>query len=60
MLRGRLSGDFDPDTVTREELGAAMTGADAPEPASQDGPGSAADGGPGDAHTGTDDGEPRR
>ena len=31
MLRGRLSGDFDPDTVTREELGAAMTGADAPE-----------------------------
>lgn len=28
ILRGRLSGTFDPDTVTREELGAAMTGAD--------------------------------
>ncbi len=27
MLRGALSDDFDPDTVTREELGAAMTGA---------------------------------
>ena len=27
ILRGRLSGNFDPDTVTREELGAAMTGA---------------------------------
>jgi simple sugar transport system ATP-binding protein len=27
ILRGRLSGDYDPDTVTREELGAAMTGA---------------------------------
>lgn len=27
ILRGRLSGDFDPDVVTREELGAAMTGA---------------------------------
>jgi len=29
ILRGALSGDFDPDTVTREELGAAMTGAGA-------------------------------
>ncbi|MDE9367089.1 ABC transporter ATP-binding protein [Luteipulveratus sp. YIM 133132] len=28
ILRGRLSGEFDPDTVTAEELGAAMTGAD--------------------------------
>jgi simple sugar transport system ATP-binding protein len=28
ILRGRLSGAFDPDLVTREELGAAMTGAD--------------------------------
>jgi simple sugar transport system ATP-binding protein len=28
ILRGRLSGDFDPDHVTKEELGAAMTGAD--------------------------------
>jgi simple sugar transport system ATP-binding protein len=27
ILRGSLSGDFDPDVVTREELGAAMTGA---------------------------------
>jgi simple sugar transport system ATP-binding protein len=31
ILRGRLSGDFDPDVVTREELGAAMTGAGARE-----------------------------
>ncbi|HRA05487.1 MAG TPA: ABC transporter ATP-binding protein [Propionicimonas sp.] len=29
ILRGRLSGEFDPDVVTREELGAAMTGAGA-------------------------------
>jgi simple sugar transport system ATP-binding protein len=29
ILRGRLVGQFDPDTVTREELGAAMTGASA-------------------------------
>jgi simple sugar transport system ATP-binding protein len=27
ILRGRLSAEFDPDLVTREELGAAMTGA---------------------------------
>ena len=27
ILRGRLSDDFDPDTVTAEDLGAAMTGA---------------------------------
>ena len=27
ILRGRLSGPFDPDVVTREELGSAMTGA---------------------------------
>ena len=27
ILRGALSSDFDPDTVTKEELGAAMTGA---------------------------------
>jgi ABC-type uncharacterized transport system ATPase subunit len=45
MLRGSLSGDFDPDTVTREELGAAMTGANAPEPT--------------DTHTEADEGEPR-
>jgi len=53
MLRGRLSGDFDPDTVTREELGAAMTGADAPEP---DGSNTPAD----DRHTETAEAEPRR
>lgn len=29
MLRGRLVADADPATVTPEELGAAMTGADA-------------------------------
>jgi simple sugar transport system ATP-binding protein len=28
ILRGRLSEPFDPDTVTAEDLGAAMTGAD--------------------------------
>ena len=27
ILRGKLSGDFDPDDVTAEDLGAAMTGA---------------------------------
>ncbi len=27
ILRGKLSGEFDPDVVTREELGSAMTGA---------------------------------
>ena len=27
ILRGKLSGDFDPDNVTAEDLGAAMTGA---------------------------------
>jgi general nucleoside transport system ATP-binding protein len=27
ILRGRLSGEFDPDQVTSEDLGAAMTGA---------------------------------
>ena len=27
ILRGRLSGEFDPDEVTAEDLGAAMTGA---------------------------------
>jgi simple sugar transport system ATP-binding protein len=27
ILRGKLTGPFDPDVVTREELGAAMTGA---------------------------------
>jgi ABC-type uncharacterized transport system ATPase subunit len=32
ILRGRVSGDFDPDHVTKEELGAAMTGAADAEP----------------------------
>ncbi|MCU1538602.1 MAG: nucleoside transporter ATP-binding protein, partial [Humibacillus sp.] len=32
ILRGRVSGDFDPDHVTTEELGAAMTGAADVEP----------------------------
>ena len=27
ILRGRIAGEFDPDHVTKEELGAAMTGA---------------------------------
>jgi simple sugar transport system ATP-binding protein len=31
ILRGRLSGDFDPDVVTKEQLGSAMTGADGSE-----------------------------
>ena len=33
ILRGRLSGEFDPNIVTREELGAAMTGATGEEEA---------------------------
>jgi hypothetical protein len=31
-----LSDNFDPDTVTREELGAAMTGADTPDMSPRD------------------------
>lgn len=31
ILRGKLSGGFDPDEVTAEDLGAAMTGADTKE-----------------------------
>ncbi|MBZ4496715.1 ABC transporter ATP-binding protein [Dermacoccus sp. Tok2021] len=31
ILRGKLSGEFDPKTVTAEQLGAAMTGANTPE-----------------------------
>jgi simple sugar transport system ATP-binding protein len=33
ILRGRLSGEFDPDVVTAEDLGAAMTGAGERSPA---------------------------
>ena len=36
ILRGRLTGPFDPDTVTSEELGAAMTGAAADAAATGD------------------------
>ena len=28
ILRGRIVGDFDPQSVTPQELGSAMTGAD--------------------------------
>nr|WP_245603656.1 ABC transporter ATP-binding protein [Intrasporangium oryzae] len=38
ILRGRLTGTFDPDTVTAEDLGAAMTGASA-DPTDHDGAG---------------------
>jgi simple sugar transport system ATP-binding protein len=55
ILRGSLSGDFDPDTVTREELGAAMTGANAPE-ATADRPAEAEAPPP---HTDAPEGEPR-
>ena len=27
ILRGRITGEFDPDKVTSQELGSAMTGA---------------------------------
>ena len=36
MLRGRLVADADPATVTPEELGAAMTGADGPSATGRD------------------------
>ena len=56
MLRGSLSGPFDPDTVTREELGAAMTGANAPASTVQPEP----EAQPSDPHTDSDeDEEPR-
>jgi simple sugar transport system ATP-binding protein len=59
ILRGRLSESFDPDRVTSEDLGAAMTGAgertaerpDATGPAT----GPAAGDGAGTRHTGSDD-----
>jgi general nucleoside transport system ATP-binding protein len=35
ILRGRLSDDFDPEAVTKEQLGAAMTGADVSEESSR-------------------------
>ncbi|SES42160.1 nucleoside ABC transporter ATP-binding protein [Pedococcus cremeus] len=38
ILRGRLTGPFDPDTVTSEELGAAMTGAAADTASTTDRP----------------------
>ncbi|XVX19385.1 ABC transporter ATP-binding protein [Actinomycetota bacterium] len=47
ILRGRLTGEFDPDTVTSEQLGAAMTGAGgdaapAPETTRDEAPGATA------------------
>ncbi|MEA5116909.1 MAG: ABC transporter ATP-binding protein [Propionicimonas sp.] len=38
ILRGRLTASFDPDIVTREELGAAMTGAGEQDGAGASGP----------------------
>ena len=56
ILRGSLSGDFDPDTVTREELGAAMTGANAPQTTED----RSVETEPASTHTDTDEVEPRR
>jgi simple sugar transport system ATP-binding protein len=50
ILRGRLSGEFDPDEVTSEDLGAAMTGAGE----RADARGGAAEE-PAPRHTGSDD-----
>jgi simple sugar transport system ATP-binding protein len=55
ILRGKLSGEFDPDRVTREELGAAMTGAqsaptDAPTDTPTDAPAAPVDDGQGTGH----------
>ena len=36
ILRGKLSGEFDPDNVTAEDLGAAMTGAGARDAGARD------------------------
>jgi simple sugar transport system ATP-binding protein len=36
ILRGKLSGEFDPDNVTAEDLGAAMTGAGAKDAGAAD------------------------
>jgi simple sugar transport system ATP-binding protein len=65
ILRGRLSGEFDPDQVTSEDLGAAMTGAgertsgeDAPsaDPTTGTTTGTAAStSDPATRHTGSDD-----
>jgi len=43
IFRGRLSSEFDPDQVTAEQLGAAMTGAD-----TSGGPNAAGGGGQGE------------
>jgi general nucleoside transport system ATP-binding protein len=60
ILRGRLSGEFDPDTVTAEELGAAMTGADSAGSATADSAGPPVAGGAGApaAGEGESDGAP--
>ncbi|MDF2146560.1 ABC transporter ATP-binding protein [Knoellia sp. p5-6-4] len=52
ILRGRLSGEFDPDQVTSEDLGAAMTGAGERTAGEGTAP-STAD--PATRHTGSDD-----
>jgi simple sugar transport system ATP-binding protein len=61
ILRGKLTGEFDPDQVTSEDLGAAMTGAgERAEKAGGDAPAGAAGGEPATRHTGSDDeGGPR-
>jgi simple sugar transport system ATP-binding protein len=51
ILRGKLSGEFDPDQVTSEDLGAAMTGAGERTPAA----GTVASDDAATRHTGSDD-----
>ena len=53
ILRGRLSEAFDPDQVTSEDLGAAMTGAG--ERAGGEGTSAPSAGDPATRHTGSDD-----
>ena len=56
ILRGQLSGEFDPDQVTSEDLGAAMTGAgEKSETTSGSAPAGAAGEQPATRHTGRDD-----
>jgi simple sugar transport system ATP-binding protein len=61
ILRGQLTGEFDPDQVTSEDLGAAMTGAgERADKASGDAPAGAAGGEPTTRHTDShDEGAPR-
>lgn len=56
ILRGKLTGEFDPDQVTSEDLGAAMTGAgERAEKAGGDAPAGTAVEEPAARHTGSDD-----